>query len=106
MPTGSLGLRFFCAAALVAGATTGAAAQFPDLRQLFAPAPSTGSVPAPASPLTPPAPAPTSAPGEWSGEDGASGHPLMTRQAILTAAANFPHCLEAQWPDAARRGIS
>ena len=106
MPIGSLGLRLFCAAALVAGATTDAAAQFPDLRSLFAPAPSTGSVPAPSAPSSPLAPAPTSAPGEWSGEDGASGHPLMTRQAILAAAADFPRCLEALWPDAARRGIS
>src|SRR5215468_4200069 len=100
MPIGSLGLRLFCAVALAAGATTGAAAQFPDLRQLFVPAPSTGTVPAP------PSPAPAAAPGEWSGEDGASGHPLMTRQAILAATANFPQCLEGLWPDAARRGIS
>jgi lytic murein transglycosylase len=44
--------------------------------------------------------------GEWSGEAGASGHPLMTRQAILEAAANFPACIEGLWPAAARRGVS
>jgi membrane-bound lytic murein transglycosylase B len=43
---------------------------------------------------------------EWSGESGASGHPLMTSDAIRTAAANFPQCLERLWPEAARRGIS
>ncbi|WP_420134294.1 lytic murein transglycosylase [Rhodopseudomonas sp.] len=42
----------------------------------------------------------------WSGEDGASGHPLMTAQAIREAAANFDNCVAAFWPDAARRGIS
>src|SRR5260370_23999703 len=30
-----------------------------------------------------------SAPPPWSGEDGASGHPLMTASAIREAAANF-----------------
>ncbi|MEH2481896.1 membrane-bound lytic murein transglycosylase B [Nitrobacteraceae bacterium AZCC 2146] len=42
----------------------------------------------------------------WSGEDGASGHPLMTAQAIRDAANNFDTCLAGLWPDAARRGIS
>jgi membrane-bound lytic murein transglycosylase B len=42
----------------------------------------------------------------WSGEDGASGHPLMTASAIREAAANFDHCVAAMWPDAARRNIS
>jgi peptidoglycan lytic transglycosylase B len=102
MPIGRLGLRIFCAAALMAGASTGAAAQFPDLRSLFAPSPPTGAVPqeSPTPALTP------AAPGQWSGEGSASGHPQMTREAILAAAANFPRCLEGLWPDAARRGIS
>lgn len=43
---------------------------------------------------------------EWSGEDGASGHPLMTAAAIRQYAANFPNCIANFWPDAARRGIS
>jgi lytic murein transglycosylase len=43
---------------------------------------------------------------EWSGEDGASGHPLMTAQAIREAAANFDACVAGLWPEAARRGIS
>ena len=43
---------------------------------------------------------------EWSGEDGASGHPLMTAAAIRQAAADFPSCIERLWPQAARRGLS
>jgi membrane-bound lytic murein transglycosylase B len=35
-------------------------------------------------------PGPDGAPPPWSGEDGASGHPLMTASAIREAAANFP----------------
>ena len=42
----------------------------------------------------------------WSGEDGASGHPLMTAGAIRQAAANFPNCVAAMWPDAARRHVT
>ncbi len=40
-----------------------------------------------APPQTPQAPPP------WSGTDGASGHPLMTADAIRAAAANFDRCL-------------
>src|SRR5947208_1791805 len=43
---------------------------------------------------------------KWSGEPGASGHPLMMPDAILGAVADFKNCLERMWPDAARRGIS
>ncbi len=57
--------------------------------------------------------APAAAPGSipsgsipWSGEDGASGHPLMTAEAIRQAAANFNACVAGMWPDAARRNIS
>jgi peptidoglycan lytic transglycosylase B len=46
------------------------------------------------------------APPPWSGEDGASGHPLMTAAAIRQAAANFDNCVASMWPDAARRNIS
>lgn len=42
----------------------------------------------------------------WSGEDGASGHPLMTADAIRQAAANFDNCIASMWPDAARRNVS
>ena len=42
----------------------------------------------------------------WSGEPGASGHPLMKPDAILGAVADFKNCLERIWPEAARRGIS
>lgn len=51
-------------------------------------------------------PGPDGAPSPWSGEDGASGHPLMTASAIREAAANFPNCVAGMWPDAARRGIT
>jgi membrane-bound lytic murein transglycosylase B len=65
-------------------------------------------------PFLAPAPAttssiPTQKPGgtpEWSGQPGSSGHPLMTTEAILAAAANFGNCLEGLWPDAARRGVT
>jgi membrane-bound lytic murein transglycosylase B len=63
----------------------------------------TGSV-TPGAPLPPP-PATPGGPPEWSGQPGASGHPLMTAEAIRAAAANFPACLEALWPEAARRGV-
>lgn len=42
---------------------------------------------------------------EWSGEDGASGHPLMTASAIRQSAANFGHCIAGFEGDAVRRGI-
>jgi lytic murein transglycosylase len=45
-------------------------------------------------------------PQPWSGEDGASGHPLMTASAIREAATNFDNCIASMWPDAARRNIS
>lgn len=67
---------------------------------------------APPSPRqTAPAPAPrrmaqAGSPKEWSGEDGASGHPLMTADAIRQAAANFDNCVAGMWPEAARRGVS
>lgn len=43
---------------------------------------------------------------EWTGEDGASGHPEMTSHAIRNAAANFGACVEGLWPLAAKRGVS
>src|SRR5689334_14448885 len=77
-----------------------AQAQGFDVRNLFGQA----NAPAPqaAAPQSPPA----SAPREWSGEAGASGHPLMTPDAIRAAAANFPNCVAGLSPDAERRGIS
>jgi membrane-bound lytic murein transglycosylase B len=45
-------------------------------------------------------------PQPWSGEPGASGHPLMKPDAILAAVADFKNCIERTWPDAARRHIS
>jgi len=52
----------------------------------------------------PAAPAP-SPPREWSGESGASGHPLMQAAAIRAAAANFRVCLEGVWPLAQKRKV-
>jgi membrane-bound lytic murein transglycosylase B len=42
----------------------------------------------------------------WSGQNGASGDPLMTAQAIRVAATNFHRCLESLWPLAARHHIA
>jgi membrane-bound lytic murein transglycosylase B len=42
---------------------------------------------------------------EWSGESGASGHPLMTAEAIRASADNFQRCLQSLAPAAAKRGI-
>jgi membrane-bound lytic murein transglycosylase B len=84
-----------CAAGALLGSLETAGAQF----QLPFSLPwSTGSVPAQA-----PAPA---GPSDWTGQPGSSGHPLMTTEAILTAAGNFGNCLEGLWPDAAKRGVT
>ena len=55
-----------------------------------------------------PSPSPAAPPGkdDWSGQSGASGHPLMQADAIRAAVANFPSCLAGYWPDAARRGVT
>jgi len=70
----------------------------------------TGSIPQPpvARQVLPPPKrvAQVQPPREWSGEDGASGHPLMTAEAIRRSAANFERCIAGFWPEAARRGIS
>jgi membrane-bound lytic murein transglycosylase B len=63
----------------------------------------TGSVTPPAASLPPASATPGAT--EWSGESGASGHPLMTAEAIRAAAANFHACLEGLWPEAARRAV-
>ena len=55
----------------------------------------TGSLPPAGQPAPP-----------WSGGSGASGHPLMTADAIRAAAAGFHGCIDRLWPAAARRGIS
>ena len=69
--------------------------------QKSATSPQAQAAPAPeGGPPAPPAPLP------WTGEDGASGHPLMTAGAIRQAAANFPNCVAAMWPDAARRQVT
>jgi membrane-bound lytic murein transglycosylase B len=64
---------------------------------------SKGGQAAPSTQQTPPA---GGGPQPWSGEDGASGHPLMTASAIREAAGNFDQCVASMWPDAARRNIS
>jgi lytic murein transglycosylase len=102
MPTLPI-LRLAAAAVLTAGTAAGAAAQGADwFSRLFQPP--AAVTPAPAAP-----PATQAAPGAvraWSGEAGASGHPLMTAEAIRTAAADFGNCLGRLWSDAARRGIA
>lgn len=56
----------------------------------------------PSTPTTPP----SSPPLPWTGEDGASGHPLMTATAIRQSAANFDSCVAGYFPDAAKRGVT
>ena len=91
-PTG-----FLSAAALAATAWAAPApGQGLDIRTLFsAPGANTAGTPAPAAGTQ-----------DWSGESGASNHPLMTAQAIRAAAANFHNCLAGLWPLAERRGVS
>ena len=43
---------------------------------------------------------------EWSGQSGASGHALMTAEAIRSSAANFHGCIQRLLPAAAKRGVS
>jgi membrane-bound lytic murein transglycosylase B len=94
---GSIVMRAFreIARALVPLIALGAAACAQDERypqaNSFAPT-TTGSIPA--------------QPGDWSGQPGASGHPLMQPDAILASVANFRNCVEGMWPAAAARGIS
>jgi lytic murein transglycosylase len=66
---------------------------------------SSKAAPTPSATAAPSAPA-NGGSQAWSGEDGASGHPLMTASAIREAAANFDNCIASMWPDAARRNIS
>ena len=94
-------LRLAAACLICAGLADIALAQVlaqnqPDnwLTRLFQP-PATAAVPAPAG-----------APREWSGQAGASGHPLMTAEAIRAAAADFGNCIAGLWPQAERRGVS
>jgi membrane-bound lytic murein transglycosylase B len=91
---------YLMAVILVVAATGGAAAQIAvDDRYPGA----TGTIP-PAT--TAPRAGMQSGIQEWSGEPGASGHPLMTAEAIRAAAANFRVCIDHLWPAAARRNIS
>jgi len=83
-------------AVLVAAAATPASAQMDDLWRMLTRGEATGTVGAPATSGSPP----------WSGQSGASGDPLMTREAVLEAAGNFKNCLAQLWPEAARRGVS
>src|SRR5262249_40450116 len=97
----TLAAGLFGVATLVAVGGTASGQGF-DIRTLFSPrSATTGSVPAQAQ-VSPAAP---SAAPEWSGESGASGHPLMTADAIRAAAANFRTCLQSLWPLAERRAV-
>jgi lytic murein transglycosylase len=88
-------IRIVAAMLFVATLSGAAEAQQPDnwLTRLFQPAPAS-PVPATGEQM------------QWSGQSGASGNPLMTADAIRAAAAQFGSCIEAMWPDAARRGIT
>jgi membrane-bound lytic murein transglycosylase B len=84
-------------AVTTAALTAPALGQGFDIRTLFnRPNATTGTIPPAATATTP----------EWSGESGASGHPLMTAEAIRAAAADFGRCLAALEPLAERRGVS
>jgi peptidoglycan lytic transglycosylase B len=87
--------RLAAVVVLAAGFAGAALAQEPDnwLTRLFQPPPA-DAVPA-SNDAT-----------QWSGQSGPSGNPLMTADAIRAAAADFGNCIEALWPDAARRGIT
>ena len=106
------GAAMLAAALLVGGeacAQSSGGSPLDFLGNIFSGSSSNGSQ---ANPSAPPgasalgAPAAGSGPLPWSGEDGASGHPLMTASAIREAAANFDHCVASMWPDAARRNIT
>jgi membrane-bound lytic murein transglycosylase B len=99
-----------CADARAQSSSSGGPLTFLD--NLFTGSLSKGSLTAPSAPRpgasaqAQDTPAASSAPLPWSGEDGASGHPLMSASAIREAAANFDTCVASMWPDAARRNIS
>src|SRR5215210_9172831 len=82
------GLSVLLPVALLAGAAQAQDDRYPQLVPVI-----TGSIGAPSD-------------NKWSGEPGASGHPLMMPDAILAAVADFKNCVERIWPEAARRGIS
>jgi lytic murein transglycosylase len=90
------------AVVLIAG--TGPAQSF-DIRSLFSSPGTASQTPPQEPPSHAPSQAPSQAPREWSGEDGASGHPLMRASAIRAAAANFRNCLEGLWPMAQQRRV-
>jgi membrane-bound lytic murein transglycosylase B len=94
-----LGVAAVATTALAVASTAPVLGQAFDLRSLFNSAGTTTGT------LPPPASAPGAVP-EWSGESGSSGHPLMTAEAIRSAAANFRGCLAGLWPLAERRGVS
>src|SRR5262245_32469753 len=98
--------RWLFASALLLGVAEFCLAQDRPMPPL--PAGRTAPAVAPAPAATPaPVGAPTKEPPRpWSGESGASGHPLMQASAIREAAANFASCLEQLWPLAAKRDIS
>src|SRR3954471_12586734 len=68
------------------------------------PATHSGLVPRAMVQAPPPAPAAPAPP--WSGEDGASGHPLVTASGLREGAANCASCVGAMGPDAARHHVA
>jgi lytic murein transglycosylase len=104
MNRASRSIRFLAAAALACCAvSTPARTQGFDLRALFnSPAKNSPTRDAPANDAAGTAPGAQ----EWSGESGASGHPLMAADAIRAAATDFRGCLARLWPAAERRGVT
>ena len=96
--TGLVRVMIVAAATVLFAAASAAHAQFADFWRMLVP--DGGSRPVEASAVSPSGPSP------WSGQSGGSGDPLMSREAILAAAADFKNCVARMWPDAARRGVS
>jgi len=94
-------LRLAAASLIAVGFADAAAAQQQGdnwLTRLFQPPPAAAVPAAPA--------AAAAGTREWSGQSGASGSPLMTADAIRSAAAQFGDCIAGLWPLAAQRGIT
>jgi lytic murein transglycosylase len=102
---GSVAALALCAL-LPASATAQAPNSFNPFGGLFGGSGNAAAGAPPAAATAPAAQPPGAPPPPWSGEDGASGHPLMTAAAIREAAANFDQCVAGMWPDASRRGIT
>jgi membrane-bound lytic murein transglycosylase B len=103
---GAKKIAALCTAAALTAAADSAAAQISQWFPFLTPATPAAPAPSPQPAVTGSVPSGKPGAPEWSGRPGSSGHPLMTTQAILAAADNFPNCVEGLWPEAARRGVT